>query len=73
MGRVMWLLTPASPLSTCQLGFWLRMSDVGAKQTYAQLLSYQLTGTSIKVYGFDDQIWSGSAGRYCRIYTVGSG
>jgi hypothetical protein len=59
-----------SPLPTCQHGFWLRMTDVGAKTVFAQLLAAFHTKTSLRVYAYDDQIWAGSSGRYCRIYTL---
>ena len=60
----------ANPLATCQQGFWLRMTDVGAKQTYAMILTYQAMGLSLNAYGYVDQLWSGTSGRYCRLQAL---
>jgi hypothetical protein len=59
-----------TPLATCQDGFWLRMTDIGAKQTYAQLLGAWHTQQPLTIWADDGVIWSGSGGRYCRIYSV---
>jgi hypothetical protein len=63
----------AAPLATCQQGFWLRMTDAGVKAAYAQLLAAWHGGQPLTVYGWDDQLWSGSAGRYCRLDNVSYG
>jgi hypothetical protein len=61
----------ASPLASCQDGFWLRMTDPGAKTTYAQLLSAWHTRQPLHLHAYDDQLWTGSStGRYCRLYLV---
>jgi hypothetical protein len=61
-----------SPLPGCAAGFWLRMTDVGAKYVYAKLLTAHETGASIRVSAYDGHLWGGSTGQYCRIYMIGS-
>lgn len=59
------------PAATCSSGYWLRMSDPGAKTIYAQLLAAYHTKTRVRIQAHDEQIWAGSAGLHCRIYVVG--
>lgn len=57
--------------AACQHGYWIRMTDVGAKQTYALILSAYHARTALRIGGYDDQLWAGSSGKYCRIYYAG--
>ena len=66
------IITVQVPHANCAAGYWLRMSDAGAKTMYAQLLSAYHVKARVRVQGHDDQIWGGSGGRYCRIYAVGN-
>lgn len=59
-----------SPPATCPGGFWIRMSDAGAKSTLANLLSLQAQGVPVSIYAYDDSLWTGSASATCRLYTV---
>jgi hypothetical protein len=56
----------------CQHGYWLRMTDAGAKNIYAQILAYQLAEKPLRIGGYSDQRWTGSTGDYCRIDFVGN-
>jgi len=62
-----------TPPSGCANGYWLRMSDPGAKATYAALLAAYHAKTHMRIDGHGDQLWAGSSGQYCRIYAVGPG
>lgn len=66
------IVTVQLPNGNCAAGYWLRMSDAGAKTMYAQLLSAYHAKARLRIQGHDDQIWGGSGGRYCRIYAVGN-
>jgi hypothetical protein len=59
-----------TPPSTCPGGFWVRMTDPGAKNVVAQLLTAVTTQTPMYIWGYDDQLWSGSGTATCRLYTV---
>jgi hypothetical protein len=60
-----------SPPAACQNGFWIRMTDAGAKTVYAQVLAAYYTKTPLRMGGYDDQMWAGSTGKYCRLYFTG--
>jgi hypothetical protein len=66
------VLTVQNPLPTCQDGFWIRMTDPGAKMLSAQLLSAFHAGTQLHIWANDHEMWTGSAGHYCRIYMARS-
>lgn len=59
------------PLAGCESGFWLSGSDPGLRTVYAQLLAARMTKTPLAIWAFNDQIWTGSSGRTCRIQAVG--
>lgn len=61
-----------SPLPGCAGGIWMRPTDPGFKQTMALLLTSQARGTMVSVWAHDDQLWSGSSDRYCRLYGLRS-
>jgi hypothetical protein len=65
------VFTPQSPLSSCPNGFWIRMTDAVAKSVYAQVLAAYHAQTVLVVYAYDDSIWSGSSGIFCRVHGVG--
>jgi len=64
------VVVAVSTLTGCADGFWLRASDPGSKNVFAQLLSARLTQTPIKVWVYTDQLWSQSAGQFCRIESI---
>jgi hypothetical protein len=57
-------------LPGCADGFWLRSSDPGFKNVFAQLMSARLTQTPIRVWAYNDQIWNGSTGQFCRMDAI---
>lgn len=60
------VISVSNPPSGCD-GFWLRMSDPGAKNTYAQLLAAQHTEQVLRIGALDNEWWTGSASHFCRI------
>jgi hypothetical protein len=65
------VVTVENPPAPCQHGFWIRMTDAGAKTTFAQVLAAYHAKTPLRIGGYDDQMWPGSTGKYCRMYFVG--
>jgi len=59
-----------TPVTQCQDGFWLRMTDTGAKQVYAAVLAAFHAQTPLSVYAYDDQLWTGTTGHVCRVYVI---
>ena len=66
------VVTVQNPPSACQHGYWIRMTDAGAKTTYAQILAAYYAKTPLRIGGYDDQMWPGSTGKYCRLYFAGA-
>jgi hypothetical protein len=60
----------SSTLPGCADGFWLRSSDPGFKNVFAQIMSARLTQTPIRVWAYNDQLWPSSTGQFCRIDAV---
>ena len=54
----------------CENGFWLRPTDPGFKSNLSVLLAAHLSGRNVSVQGYNDSIWTGSAGKYCRLYSI---
>lgn len=61
------VITVSPSLPGCESGFWANPSDPGFKSVYAQLLVAWITQSVIRVWAYDDQIWSGASGSTCRI------
>lgn len=54
----------------CEAGFWLRPTDPGFKSNLSVLLAAHLSGRTVFVQGYNDSIWVGSSGKYCRLYVI---
>ena len=54
-------------LAGCEGGYWLRPTDPGFQRNVAMLMSAQLARRAISIYAYDNQIWSGSVAKYCRV------
>jgi hypothetical protein len=67
------IVTVQNAPAACQHGFWIRMSDPGAKTVFAEVLAAYHAQTPLRMGGYDDQLWPGSTGKHCRLYFVGSG
>jgi len=51
-------------------GVWFRTTEQNGKEIYAQLVAAQLAEKPMSMLVYDDQLWSGSASRFCRIYAI---
>jgi hypothetical protein len=60
----------STPPPTCPGGFWVRMTDPGAKNVVAQLLTAVAAQIPLIIWGYDDQLWPGTTTATCRLYTV---
>ena len=65
----------SSGLSACSFGFWIRGSDIGAKNTLAQLLAAYHTGAPVVVAADTDpaNFWPGNSSSHaCLVWSVQS-
>jgi hypothetical protein len=58
------------PIPGCEAGVWIGSSSPGYKVTVSTLLMLQSSGSTARVWAHDDQLWSGSSGKFCRISTL---
>lgn len=63
------VFTVDSAVTGCD-GFWLRPTDGGFKSAYAALLMSKASGGLLKIYAYDNELWPGSLGHYCRVRTL---
>ena len=54
----------------CESGFWLRTTDPGFKSNLSVLIAAHLSGRTVYVQGYNDSIWNGSSGKFCRLYVI---
>jgi hypothetical protein len=64
------IVTVATSVAGCEGGFWLRPSDPGFESSLAMLMSAKLAGRAVTILGYDNQIWPGSASKFCRLYYI---
>ncbi|WP_330960985.1 hypothetical protein [Photobacterium sp. 53610] len=60
----------ASPEATCPSGYWLRKTDPGFQANLSMVIAAYQAKTSVMAFGLPDEIWSGSKGKYCRMYAI---
>jgi hypothetical protein len=58
----------ANPIPECNSGYWLRKSDPGFQATLNTVLSAFHARSTVMVFGLPNELWSGSAGKYCRVH-----
>ncbi len=55
-------------IAGCEGGFWLRKADTeGFRNTLSFLLSAFHAGTTVQAGGLNNEIWSGSSSKFCRL------
>jgi hypothetical protein len=64
------VIVVTTPPPTCPGGFWVRMTDPGAKNVVAQLLAAVAAQMPLIIWGYDDQLWPGTTTATCRLYTL---
>lgn len=60
----------AQATTGCESGFYLTKSDPGFGAMYALILSAKASQADVILYGKSDQIWAGSAGKFCKLSTA---
>jgi hypothetical protein len=63
------ILYVQNPLAGCD-GFWFRTSESNGREVFAQILVSEKTQVSLYLTAYDDQLWTGSAARFCKLYAV---
>ena len=53
--------------AACSDGYWLTKTDLGFSSNMAILLSAYQAKSIVRIVGFSDQRWSGSAGKFCKL------
>ncbi|QUJ69864.1 hypothetical protein KDD30_16970 (plasmid) [Photobacterium sp. GJ3] len=56
--------------TACPNGYWLRKTDPGFEANLSMAIAAYHAKSSIEAYGLSDEIWSGSNGKYCRLYAI---
>lgn len=56
--------------TSCVSGYWLKKVDPGFNANLSMLIAAYQAKTNIVLTGLTDEIWSGSGGRYCHLYSV---
>ena len=59
------------PIVGCEGGFWIRASDPGFKANVATVLLAYSTKAALRVWAYNDQLWTGSGAPTCRIQGLG--
>ena len=57
----------SNPTAACSDGYWLTKTDLGFSTNMAILLSAYQVKSIVRIVGFPDQRWSGSAGKFCKL------
>ncbi len=61
----------SNPPPSCPGGFWLRSANTaGYKNAVSFLVTAFHSGATLILGGLDDQIWTGSAAKYCRLNDI---
>ena len=71
-GDVIVQLTSNSLSATCPLGFWIRGSDIGAKNTLTQILGAYHTGLPVVIAADTAVFWTGQTTHACLVWSVQS-
>ena len=52
-------------------GYWLKKTDPGFQANLSMIIAAYHAKSDIVITGHTDQIWAGSGGKYCHVYSVG--
>jgi hypothetical protein len=59
-----------APVAGCESGFWLTKADAGFQSNMAMLVAANMAKSTVSVVGDTAQMWGGSGGRYCKLYSI---
>jgi hypothetical protein len=68
-GDVIFRVSPA--VVGCEGGFWLSPSDPGFVQSVAAVYLMYRGKLSTRVWGWNEQLWTGTAAPTCKVYAIG--
>lgn len=54
----------------CEGGFWMSKTDAGFSATYAALLLAYTSKALVRIWYYDNQMWSGSGTPTCKVYVL---
>jgi len=57
----------STQVAGCEGGYWILLSQLGFKQTFAFILQARATGQSITAAGSNALIWNGSSTKYGKL------
>lgn len=60
----------ATPISQCPNGYWFTKNDPGFQANLSMLIAAYQAKSKIRIYALPDQIWKGSSGTYCKLYSI---
>ena len=58
------------PVPECADGYWITKSDSGYQANLVMLMTAFQSKTSVGIAGVSDQLWAGSSGKYCKLYSI---
>ena len=58
-----------NPILECIDGYWLTKTDSGYQANVVMIITAFQAKTPVVVFGLSDQLWSGSGGKYCKLYS----
>ncbi len=62
--------TIASPSTKCPNGYWLRKTDPGFQANLSMVIAAYQAKSIIRINGLLNELWPGTTGRACRVYSV---
>jgi len=63
------IVTDALPTG-CEGGLWMSKSDAGFSATYASVLLAYTNKATVRIWYYDNQMWSGSGTPTCKVYVI---
>lgn len=54
----------------CTNGYWLKKSDPGFQANLSMLIAAYQAKSKVVVYGLPAEIWPGSSGKFCHLYSI---
>jgi hypothetical protein len=56
--------------ANCSHGYWLKKNDPGFQANFSMVLAAYQAKNKIKLIAHTDQLWPGTGGKVCHVYTV---
>lgn len=59
-----------NPIAQCSGGYWITKDDKGFNANLSMILSAYQAKNPVTIFGLPDQLWSGSSGKFCKLYNI---